>query len=199
MDCQSPTLLLRSPSRHCAVNRNAQVTPHVDSRSGQGQSVSMIAGLGNFTGASTKPNTLPLGQVKLDDRPGSVILYDKVVYLPTTHDCQFGRIEFLGDLPHRVHHTKQLLHWLGMICVWWIGWWLVTGWLDNDPCLLPWHDHGFCINWKDVLRVHLDGRGDSSALVEVMRTLWPGNTPSQVGHVGIGTANFGAGSCLYAV
>jgi len=42
--------LQRSPSTHCAVNRNAQFTPHVDSGRGQGQSVSMIAGLGNYTG-----------------------------------------------------------------------------------------------------------------------------------------------------
>ncbi|KAL7520833.1 hypothetical protein ACHAWX_005536 [Stephanocyclus meneghinianus] len=40
----------RQPSTHCAVNRNAQFTPHVDSGRGLGQSVSMIVGLGNYTG-----------------------------------------------------------------------------------------------------------------------------------------------------
>lgn len=42
--------LRRSPSTHCAINRNAQFTPHVDSGRGQGQSVSLIVGLGNYTG-----------------------------------------------------------------------------------------------------------------------------------------------------
>ena len=41
---------LRRPSTHCAVNRNAQFTPHVDSGRGLGQSVSLIVGLGNYTG-----------------------------------------------------------------------------------------------------------------------------------------------------
>ncbi|KAL9183505.1 hypothetical protein ACHAXT_004361 [Thalassiosira profunda] len=45
--------LRRLPSTHCAVNRNAQFTPHVDSGRGQGQSLSMIVGLGNFTGGET--------------------------------------------------------------------------------------------------------------------------------------------------
>eukprot|EP00804_Cyclotella_cryptica_P031409 CCRYP_012212-RA/>CCRYP_012212-RA protein AED:0.33 eAED:0.33 QI:0/0.33/0.5/1/0.33/0.5/4/647/1166 len=40
----------RLPSTHCAVNRNAQFTPHVDSGRGFGQNVSMIVGLGNYTG-----------------------------------------------------------------------------------------------------------------------------------------------------
>ena len=40
----------RPPSTHCAVNRNAEFTPHVDSGRGAGQSVSMIVGLGNYDG-----------------------------------------------------------------------------------------------------------------------------------------------------
>ena len=43
----------RSPSTHCAVNRNAQFTPHVDSGRGKGQTSSMIVGLGNYTGGET--------------------------------------------------------------------------------------------------------------------------------------------------
>ncbi len=40
----------RPPSSHCAVNRNAQFTPHVDSGRGSGQSLSMIVGLGDYYG-----------------------------------------------------------------------------------------------------------------------------------------------------
>lgn len=39
---------MRVPSSHCAVNCNAQFTLHVDSGRGQGQSVSMIVGLGDY-------------------------------------------------------------------------------------------------------------------------------------------------------
>jgi tRNA U38,U39,U40 pseudouridine synthase TruA len=39
----------RLPSSHCAVNRNAEFTPHVDSGRGLGQSLSMIVGLGTYT------------------------------------------------------------------------------------------------------------------------------------------------------
>ena len=38
----------RSPSSHCAINCNAQFTPHVDSGRGSGQSLSMIVGLGDY-------------------------------------------------------------------------------------------------------------------------------------------------------
>ena len=38
----------RLPSTHCAVNRNAEFVPHVDSGKGQGQSLSMIVGLGDY-------------------------------------------------------------------------------------------------------------------------------------------------------
>jgi len=41
---------VRPVSTHCAVNRNAQFVPHVDSGRGAGQSLSMIAGLGDYKG-----------------------------------------------------------------------------------------------------------------------------------------------------
>lgn len=40
----------RPSSSHCAVNSNAQFTPHVDSGTGAGQSLSMIVGLGDYAG-----------------------------------------------------------------------------------------------------------------------------------------------------
>jgi tRNA U38,U39,U40 pseudouridine synthase TruA len=40
----------RKPSTHCAVNFNASFTPHVDSGTGLGQSLSMIVGLGEYNG-----------------------------------------------------------------------------------------------------------------------------------------------------
>ena len=40
----------RPASSHCAINRNAQFTPHVDSGRGFGQSLSMIVGLGDYVG-----------------------------------------------------------------------------------------------------------------------------------------------------
>jgi|AntRauTorckE5430_2_1112549.scaffolds.fasta_scaffold00680_4 tRNA U38,U39,U40 pseudouridine synthase TruA len=40
----------RKPSSHCAINFNAQFTPHVDSGRGMGQSLSMIVGLGDYSG-----------------------------------------------------------------------------------------------------------------------------------------------------
>ena len=40
----------RAPSSHCAVNCNAEFTPHVDSGTGSGQSLSMIVGLGDYSG-----------------------------------------------------------------------------------------------------------------------------------------------------
>jgi tRNA U38,U39,U40 pseudouridine synthase TruA len=43
-------LVRRAPSSHCAVNCNAEFTPHVDSGRGSGQSLSMIVGLGDYTG-----------------------------------------------------------------------------------------------------------------------------------------------------
>ena len=40
----------RNPSTHCAVNFNARFTPHVDSGIGLGQSLSMIVGIGDYSG-----------------------------------------------------------------------------------------------------------------------------------------------------
>ena len=40
----------RPVSSHCAINCNAQFTPHVDSGRGAGQSLSMIVGLGDYAG-----------------------------------------------------------------------------------------------------------------------------------------------------
>ncbi|KAG7359851.1 hypothetical protein IV203_034949 [Nitzschia inconspicua] len=40
----------RQPSSHCAVNCNAEFTPHVDSGIGAGQTISMIVGLGDYQG-----------------------------------------------------------------------------------------------------------------------------------------------------
>jgi tRNA U38,U39,U40 pseudouridine synthase TruA len=40
----------RPSSTHCAINSNAQFTPHVDSGRGLGQTMSMIVGLGDYTG-----------------------------------------------------------------------------------------------------------------------------------------------------
>ncbi len=42
----------RPPSSHCAINCNAQFTPHVDSGRGCGQSLSMIVGLGSYIGGA---------------------------------------------------------------------------------------------------------------------------------------------------
>ncbi len=47
---ESITKETRKPSSHCAVNFNASFTPHVDSGTGLGQSLSMIVGLGDYTG-----------------------------------------------------------------------------------------------------------------------------------------------------
>ena len=40
----------RPASSHCAINANAQFSPHVDSGRGAGQSLSMIVGMGNYNG-----------------------------------------------------------------------------------------------------------------------------------------------------
>ncbi|CAJ1955950.1 unnamed protein product [Cylindrotheca closterium] len=44
----------RQPSSHCAVNCNAQFTPHVDSGRGAGQKLSMIVGLGDYVGGELR-------------------------------------------------------------------------------------------------------------------------------------------------
>ena len=45
---QSVTKKTRKSSTHCAINFNARFTPHVDSGTGLGQSLSMIVGLGDY-------------------------------------------------------------------------------------------------------------------------------------------------------
>ena len=45
-----PAVVPRPASSHCAINCNAQFTPHVDSGRGAGQSLSMIVGLGDYVG-----------------------------------------------------------------------------------------------------------------------------------------------------
>jgi hypothetical protein len=59
----------RPSSSHCAVNRNAQFTPHVDSGRGLGQSRSMIVGLGDYTG----------GEIFVEGKP-SVIRYEPLEF-----------------------------------------------------------------------------------------------------------------------
>eukprot|EP00980_Cylindrotheca_fusiformis_P000154 scaffold24_cov128-Cylindrotheca_fusiformis.AAC.27 len=44
----------RPASSHCAVNCNAQFTPHVDSGRGAGQKLSMIVGLGEYSGGELR-------------------------------------------------------------------------------------------------------------------------------------------------
>lgn len=60
----------RQPSTHCAVNRNAQFTPHVDSGRGLGQSVSMIVGLGDYNGGEVivegKPYAIRYNALEFD-------------------------------------------------------------------------------------------------------------------------------------
>lgn len=49
---ETNTYQRRPPSSHCAINCNAQFTPHVDSGRGCGQSLSMIVGLGSYIGGA---------------------------------------------------------------------------------------------------------------------------------------------------
>jgi tRNA U38,U39,U40 pseudouridine synthase TruA len=51
--------LQRSQSTHCAVNANALFEPHVDSGRGAGQSLSLIVGLGDYTGGELFVEGLP--------------------------------------------------------------------------------------------------------------------------------------------
>ena len=47
---EDPSKQRRLPSSHCAVNACAKFAPHVDSGRGAGQSLSLIVGLGDYTG-----------------------------------------------------------------------------------------------------------------------------------------------------
>merc|ERR1712080_180712 len=42
----------RSPSSTIAINKHAQFLPHLDSGAGAGQGISLIVGLGDYTGGS---------------------------------------------------------------------------------------------------------------------------------------------------
>ena len=64
-------LLERPLSSHCAINCNAEFTPHVDSGQGLGQSLSMIVGLGDYIG----------GELSVEG---------------TNHDIRFRPLEFDG-------------------------------------------------------------------------------------------------------
>ncbi|GKY92224.1 hypothetical protein MPSEU_000193600 [Mayamaea pseudoterrestris] len=61
----------RQASSHCAINCNAQFTPHVDSGRGSGQSLSMIVALGDFVG----------GEIMVEGEP---------------HDIRYKALEFDG-------------------------------------------------------------------------------------------------------
>jgi hypothetical protein len=50
LELEQALLPMRLPSSTVVVNRNAQFVPHTDSGAGNGQSVSMIVGLGNYSG-----------------------------------------------------------------------------------------------------------------------------------------------------
>lgn len=54
LSSQSNNASIRPPSSHCAINCNAEFTPHVDSGRGKGQSLSMIVGLGDYTGGELR-------------------------------------------------------------------------------------------------------------------------------------------------
>lgn len=62
---------LRPPSLCCAINCNAQFTPHVDSGRGAGQTLSMIVGLGDYAG----------GEIMVEG---------------IAHDIQYNPLEFDG-------------------------------------------------------------------------------------------------------
>ena len=62
---------VRPPSLCCAINSNAQFSPHVDSGRGAGQSLSMIVGLGDYIG----------GEIFVEGIP---------------HDIRFNPLEFDG-------------------------------------------------------------------------------------------------------
>ena len=82
--------LKRPPSSHCAINCCAEFTPHVDSGTGAGQSLSMIVGLGEYAG----------GELFVEGQP---------------FDIQYKAIEFDGwKLRHwtnRFHGERFSLVW----------------------------------------------------------------------------------------
>jgi hypothetical protein len=83
----------RPISSHCAVNRNADFTPHVDSGRGQGQSVSMIVGLGDFS----------RGSIFVEGKPYSIrynpLEFDGRTQLHYTEPCQGERFSLVWLTP----------------------------------------------------------------------------------------------------
>lgn len=85
----------RAPSSHCAINCNAQFTPHVDSGRGAGQSLSMIVGLGDYVG----------GELAVE---GTV--YD-IRYHPLEFDgwgCRHWTVPFSGERFSLVWFTPEV-------------------------------------------------------------------------------------------
>lgn len=85
----------RAPSSHCAINCNAQFTPHVDSGRGAGQSLSMIVGLGDYAG----------GELAVE---GTV--YD-IHYRPLEFDgwgCRHWTLPFSGERFSLVWFTPEV-------------------------------------------------------------------------------------------
>lgn len=85
----------RPTSSHCAINCNAQFTPHVDSGRGAGQSLSMIVGLGDYMG----------GQLGVEG-----VAYD-IRYQPLEFDgwrLRHWTKEFIGERFSLVWFTPEL-------------------------------------------------------------------------------------------
>jgi len=82
-------------SSHCAVNRNAQFTPHIDSGRGAGQSLSMIVGLGDYSG----------GELLIESEPA------EIRYSPTEFDgwkCRHWTAPFNGERYSLVWFTPEM-------------------------------------------------------------------------------------------
>ena len=82
-------------SSHCAVNRNAQFTPHVDSGRGAGQSLSMIVGLGDYSG----------GELLIESEPA------EIRYSPIEFDgwkCRHWTAPFNGERYSLVWFTPEM-------------------------------------------------------------------------------------------
>lgn len=94
-DDESAPRVQRPTSSHCAINCNAQFTPHVDSGRGAGQSLSMIVGLGDYSG----------GQLGVEG-----VAYD-IRYQPLEFDgwrLRHWTKQFLGERFSLVWFTPEL-------------------------------------------------------------------------------------------
>ena len=69
-ELEQAILPMRLPSSTVVVNRNAQFMPHTDSGAGNGQSISMIVGLGDYTGGELvvegEPNNIRYRPMEFD-------------------------------------------------------------------------------------------------------------------------------------